>query len=680
MIKIDFHIHTVFTKKDAHFNFSLEKLKQYISTMSIDAIAITNHNCFDIDNFNLIKSNISSLVLPGIEIDFVGGHILLISDVSDLEDFNSKCLVVQKQMEQSNKMYLSFDEFLDIFKELNKYIIIPHYEKKPKVQDVYINRLSQYIFNGEVANSNKFVRLLKSNDRLVPVLFSDMRMCEETHLSVQQTYVDVDEISFLSIKEGLKDKTKVFLNKNRNRKLFTILPNGTMASTGLNIIFGKRSSGKTYTLDRIYESFNQNGRVKYIRQFELIEKDKTEAEKKFDEKISSDKSLFLDEYFNEFKLIVKSLVETDIKIFHDSIDGYVKGLLSYAIQLDNLDSFAKVPLFVSQDYEKTSTIKLEQLINSVMNLLESDDYNDIIIKYLDKNKLIALLKELIVKHKELSYDNKVKEKANLIIGLVKKKLSIESGQDPIPSFSFIKYAKTKKDIEKFNELVHILKSEKIILTDPVGKFTIKASRKAITSASILQNIVKKRGTYVEAFSKYNQPGFDYLLAIKDCTQIDENIYYKCFSNIEYQVLNARGYPVSGGERAEYNLEEALKDAEEYDILLIDEPESSFDNIFLREDINERIKTLSTKMPVFVSTHNNVIGGSIKADYIIYTEAIYDGNNTDFKIYSGEFSSQELCTIDGTKTTNLSVLLNSLEGGTDSYYERSNTYASFKNRK
>ena len=47
MIKVDFHIHTISTIKDADFDFDIDVLNQYINEMEIDCIAITNHNVFD---------------------------------------------------------------------------------------------------------------------------------------------------------------------------------------------------------------------------------------------------------------------------------------------------------------------------------------------------------------------------------------------------------------------------------------------------------------------------------------------------------------------------------------------------------------------------------------------------------------------------------------------------------
>ena len=51
MKKIDLHIHTVATIFDNEFEFSLEKLKEYVRERDIDCIAITNHNQFDKSHF-----------------------------------------------------------------------------------------------------------------------------------------------------------------------------------------------------------------------------------------------------------------------------------------------------------------------------------------------------------------------------------------------------------------------------------------------------------------------------------------------------------------------------------------------------------------------------------------------------------------------------------------------------
>lgn len=51
MKKIDLHIHTISTVSDHAFDFSMNALLQYVNTAKLDAIAITNHNIFDVEQF-----------------------------------------------------------------------------------------------------------------------------------------------------------------------------------------------------------------------------------------------------------------------------------------------------------------------------------------------------------------------------------------------------------------------------------------------------------------------------------------------------------------------------------------------------------------------------------------------------------------------------------------------------
>lgn len=57
MKKIDLHLHTKPSQhSDSAFVFSLPKLKEYVEKLAIDCIAVTNHNLFDLAQFNQISA------------------------------------------------------------------------------------------------------------------------------------------------------------------------------------------------------------------------------------------------------------------------------------------------------------------------------------------------------------------------------------------------------------------------------------------------------------------------------------------------------------------------------------------------------------------------------------------------------------------------------------------------
>lgn len=675
MIKIDFHIHTVSTSKDAQFTFSLDTLENYIKEKKIDAIAITNHNVFDINNYEAIRNRLTIDVFPGIEIDLETGHILVIANPINLISFEKQAKAIQE--EYFRKGNISIDFFEKVFTQTNGLIMIPHYEKKPKVPKQILNLLGENIFCGEVSNPNKFYRLFKKENDLTPVLFSDFRAStDDKGFPNSQTFLDIESKEFSIIKECLKDKNKVFLNNKKSRDLFPLLEDGTLASTGLNVIIGKRSTGKTYTMDYIFNS-DKFRKVKYIRQFELIEKEQNSAEREFKTVISNRQSNFTDSYLNSFKQLVVSYGEIDLNNYFNSCKDYVSSLVSYAIESDKLDSFARVPLFKEQEFLIPDIKGLTDVIDAVIVLLKNETVKSVIEKHIKRENLVSLLSDLIQTYISQEKLRKKYERTNLIIRSVKERLKVKSSLNPISTFDCVAYSREKIEAIYFSNLVNGMKKTKIICEEPIGKFAIQAKRKPISSCSTLQKIFKSKVGFKDAFNSYDFP-CTYYEKLNELSQIPSGDIYKGFFEIEYSILNENGFPVSGGQRAEFNLEQKLADAENYDMLLIDEPESSFDNLFLKHEIDAKIKELSTKMPVFVSTHNNVVGASIKPDYILYTEAKCIDGKTQFSVYSGYAGAKKLCSQDGSAIENYQLTMNCLEGGEDAYNERSETYETIKN--
>ena len=144
------------------------------------------------------------------------------------------------------------------------------------------------------------------------------------------------------------------------------------------------------------------------------------------------------------------------------------------------------------------------------------------------------------------------------------------------------------------------------------------------------------------------------------------------------ILNKDGHEVSGGERSEFRLLQEIADANNFDLLLIDEPESSFDNLFLKLGVNEIIKSISRTMPVVVVTHNNTVGASVGADYLIFTSKETEGGKPIYRTYSGYPSDKELVAIDGRRAPSYLTLLNALEAGNEAYEARRRAYEALKN--
>ena len=190
MKKIDLHIHTISSISDANFSFDLGQLKEYIQNAGIDAIAITNHNVFDVEQFRLISDSIGIPVFPGIEINLENGHLLLIADGNELSDFDSRCLSLNRRIVNPEDS-ITTKTLKEIFPDLSKYILIPHYDKKPGINEKVLSELSDSITAGEVNSPKKFIYCVKNAESLVPVYFSDSRICSQfIDFPTRQTYIN----------------------------------------------------------------------------------------------------------------------------------------------------------------------------------------------------------------------------------------------------------------------------------------------------------------------------------------------------------------------------------------------------------------------------------------------------------------------------------------------------------
>ena len=245
MKKIDLHIHTIATVSDAPFSFSLDKMIEYVSLANLDAIAVTNHDKFDLNQFNEINNALDCVVFPGIEINLEYGHILVISENDHLEDFQLKTEQVSTKITKRGDS-ITVEQLEEIFEDLSDYLIIPHYQKKPSISKEAILRLSKFISAGEVDSPKKFVRMIKDESEITPVIFSDVRIKEGLRqFPSRQTYIDCGELTLNAIKHSLRDKSKVTLSESDGNSLFQVFEDGQQLSTGLNIVLGARSSGKT---------------------------------------------------------------------------------------------------------------------------------------------------------------------------------------------------------------------------------------------------------------------------------------------------------------------------------------------------------------------------------------------------------------------------------------------------
>jgi ATPase subunit of ABC transporter with duplicated ATPase domains len=226
-------------------------------------------------------------------------------------------------------------------------------------------------------------------------------------------------------------------------------------------------------------------------------------------------------------------------------------------------------------------------------------------------------------------------------------------------------------------MVNFLKRPEVVFEENVQGFRVEARKEPYAGPGELRLASGQKTAFSEAFQKYDRP-YEFLQELLKKEDLSRSDLYKFFAKIGYRILNRDGFEVSGGERSEYRLLQEIADAQNYDILLIDEPESSFDNLFLNSDVNKVIKEISQTMPVVVVTHNSTVGASVGPDYLLHTRKEIEDGKPIYRIYSGYPTDRELKSVDGKAIGSHAVLLDSLEAGVDAYEGRRDTYESAKN--
>ena len=677
---IDLHIHTKRSVSDnCEIDFDIERLKKYVQDCELKAIAITNHNLFDRDQFNNIHTSLNGndiIVFPGIEVDLCGGHILVITDLINIDTFFEKCSVINKRAcdDGTQNFSLTFEEFNTIFSDFyDKCLLIPHYGKRPSIPNAILERFGKHIVAGEVGNTRKMICMKKdNNEKYTPVMFSDLRIGHlnkhDKNPSPKITFLKIDDITIQNIKTALLEKENVSPTPNGDDGII-IGPGMTEASLGLNVILGKRSSGKTHLLDSICEAHNDS--VMYIKQFSIIKESSDEI---FEETTASQFDKIARDYLGEIDKIVQKICDNPTDEENDcSIDDYLDTLKKYANDFSSHDNIAKTKIYSSSAFPTNENENGKELVKSFEKILENANYSS---KIQDNIEIfIDAAKDVVHKYRTEEKNSRNKQKVNEIIKTTKNKLN-EVTNAPLINDSgldLFKIEKVRITNRKFDDTILKLRKEKSIdrLEEKYDRFHICVARGPFTSvsdlhkgASIPQNIA-----LTDSFRYYDKPHI-FVKKIRDENIVKSDIIYRTLIKITVTPVKDDGNKISNGERAEFVLLGKLNEAKRYDILLFDEPEPSFDNPFIGQKIINKLRELSNEMTVFVATHNNTIGASMNPECLIYTN---DAGGGIYQVYVGTTTSDMLKTIDGEKIDRKKTILELLESKEELYNKRKDLY-------
>lgn len=656
MKRLDLHIHTLPSPIETDFTFSIDSLVDHVEGNKLDIIAITNHNYFNKDNYDNVRTALQNiLVLPGIEVSVEKFHVLVVANPELADSFEELCDGVSQPDE--NGIGMSVERFVELF-GTGSFIIIPHYRKKPAITSSDLEKLKNYVTALEVTSDKKWER--ESREQTIPVvMFSDFRCAENGPRSRgRYTYISLNDISFDALRLALNSKSKLSITEREDH--MELAP-GLYASMGLNVVVGGRSSGKSFFLDKLYESCDSDD-VVYVKQFEIVQ---NAGEDLWEKHLSDEEAEIKTTYYEPMSKIASAFSklpskETSIKELKD----YVINLMEYAETSARDDEYSKCPIYSEGKLTAESCQEEKKVCEALITLLEDNPLSEEIDAMIGRESLASLLRIALERYRAKLLRNTCAKQANDIAKKIKGRLTLKSSRPACPESPLLEIARRQAYVTRLANLRRETKDESTVDAKQIGKFKRVTKRIQYKDATSLKKALGTTSNLGGICQASDEDYVEKILSAEGSPDLSKALF-----DMKVFLLNERNEKVSGGQKAEYLFFKALDKAGSHDLILIDEPESSFDNPFLNELIASELKRISEKATVFIATHNNVLGVSIRPDGIVYT-SFEEGEH---RVYSGDIADDKLVTVAGKTVKRSDVLLRLMEAGNEAYENRKPYY-------
>jgi len=712
-MKIDIHVHTKKCKKGdaATREVSPSRFCEIVLATDVRIIAITNHNTFDIDQYNAIKKAIGKEVQiwPGIELDIKEeekrGHLLVIVSPTKSEEF-SKIIESLTMGTDSDSFTITIEHTVKEFDSLGPLYVAHYKHKKPDISDVELERLLTRTANPsrvikEVTNSIS-AGIYISHGR--PSIYgSDVhdwdQYANESH-NLPDLRLPVESFEHFCL---LLEKDPTTINTLLDKKTFEILDlnpfdNGLGLSlkvyNDINVFFGSKGTGKSCLLKAIAKHFVDKG-----IDASVFEAGDSLLEEKYDLK-GRDFTINLEpfgiNYCTDEIIFIKEAIEVDVT----SVNNYVFYFKAVhgnqnakKIRLKDLDPEEESgPKRKFEDYDKSDTT-----VKEFLKFLAKNEPVKEVIGSKGLDELVGAISRLLKGLSEGKWTKFTKWKEvrllNNAIKIFKSEVTKKTGNPTKPSTTgFKEYALNRIKIE-FNtkEVLKNIRKPIKEQVDYVGNLGVDKGELECKTKVVIQdgqisdstlfalNGVKKttQKDFVknikEILSKvYSADLFEIIAklnaveGVEDIKTINELLLIK-----KYFSVNDIEYHPSSGESSMLMLQNEL--GTDKDVYILDEPEKSLGHDYINDVIVPLIKEKARAgKKLFISTHD----ANIAVRTLPYSSIYRCHGAKGYDTYAGNPFYNHLVNIHNSSDQLdwKKVSMRTLEGGEEAFGERGKIYA------
>lgn len=709
-MKIDLHCHTLKIKKgDPNTrNVTPDIFAEKIANADVKIVAITNHNAFDISQYNILKETVKDFceVWPGIELDAYGEkkknnkpvkfHMIIVANPNQTIEF-SKAIDKMMEGQDVNTFCMHIRQICTFFK-LQDVLYIPHYMgKTPAICDEDLNLLKEVVgdetrvFTETTESSigvlinHGFHALVGSDVRdwnnYEESLFSDLRLpvssFEQFCLLAKRDAVVIDTI--LKRKKSYKYEAKPHSKVSIKLKVFE----------DINIIFGQKGTGKSEILKSLYGEMLKDG----LKCVQYIGSEKEDGFKKLlsISDMKRDCELLNVESCEDDFNVLKEWKEPNITLFslyvkwfetRNNNENKKKMKITEAVDLHLLDKDELINLKKNRKGFKEAEKKLGTI--DLIKYISAEEIEQLttLLEKLDLSILQSVLEEFS--------RIKIVELTNYSVNTIKELADKKTDTVSRPSTTgFLEFAKNHLEIKKsISNIIKAINAKTYYKDDKLGELEEKGNVYIRRMCRMLGGNSK---------TKEFAAGINNLKSIKNALMKIEKEYYKYDISIQLDKLSelleqenvkdasdfiglskiivdddGEQYEPSTGEKGILLLQQIIK--EQADVYFFDEPELGMGNSYIDATIRPQISDLAKKHKIIIiATHN----ANLAVRTLPYMSIFRKYTNGNYFTYVGNPFRNELVNIDDANDslnwTNESM--HTLEGGREAFYERKDIYES-----
>jgi ABC-type cobalamin/Fe3+-siderophores transport system ATPase subunit len=711
-VKIDIHTHTRKCKSgDAHTReISPEDFCDAILSTDVRVVAITNHNVFDLSQFQAIQARIGTdaQVWPGVELDVYDdhgkGHLLVITSPKLAAQLSAAVTALTKG-HTPDSFKATIPDVLATFDAMEPLYVAHYKQKRPSVSDdmlavleagarnkwsilkevsnaisagIHISHGRPSIYGSDVHDWGKYVEGAGELPDLRLPIDSFEHFClllkkDPTTINTVMDRKTSEDLALVPFEDGKKLTIKVF--------------------NDINIIFGPKGTGKSCILQAIAKHYTKNG-----IDAKVYESASGRLNEIFDIK-GKDLSINLNNhevnYCQDEIQVVRTAVEVDVtsvtkfKAFFESTVSNKNAKLILLKDIDTQEEGDAERNF-SKYHDTASKIEVFSAVVEEDPLVKKELTDD---EFIELQRILGLLLDRLtgkgwsgfVDWKELSL-------LNSAIKTFRIEVERKTGSPAKPATTgFRDYAMNRVKIAAsvraiFKSLKSPIANEEEIIGDlGSGKGELKFVTHFlfqdgnVTDGEILSLTGVKKGVQKKFVNALREVGkhvfqddlFHYVSELNATEGVDEvKTVLELLLFKRYFTLSGLPYTPSSGEASMVMLQKEL--GTDKDVYILDEPEKSLGNEYINDVIVPLIRERAKSgRRVFISTHDANIAVRTLPYCSIYRTHGPEGYST----FVGNPFTNNLVNVG--KPAELRdwkmVSMRTLEGGKDAFGERGKIY-------